>query len=87
MRSPVNSGQKANEEKIDKLIVNIKEQQNYLEEIHKLHEENNLMRKENEELKDELKHLSNLVEEVVKNRRRNNIIISGLTIDSDIQLH
>lgn len=67
-----------------------KEQQQYKEEIRSLKQENeNLkednvkIKKENQEIKKELQEISNMMEKIEQQRRKNNVVITGLTLQSN----
>lgn len=67
-----------------------KDQEEYREEIRKLREENKLLIAENQEIKQEnkitkekLREVSDTVEWLEKERRKNNLVMSGIKIDTE----
>lgn len=84
---------KINEDKLDKmmemmqvLMQDIKEikieQRSYQEEMKKIKEENAEIKKQNEELRTELKTIHSRLEYMDRDKRRHNIVVTGLTLDN-----
>lgn len=59
-----------------------KDQKEYTEEIKKLKEENPILKKENMEIREDMVDIKRNLEWIEKDRRRNNIVITGLEIDT-----
>uniref|UniRef100_A0A6P7H8S3 Uncharacterized protein LOC114348691 n=1 Tax=Diabrotica virgifera virgifera TaxID=50390 RepID=A0A6P7H8S3_DIAVI len=58
------------------------DQKSYAMEMKKLKEENEELRKENEDIKAELTQIKQNMEWIDKEKRKNNIVLSGLNIDT-----
>ncbi|KAF2892016.1 hypothetical protein ILUMI_14157 [Ignelater luminosus] len=59
------------------------EQKEYYKEVEKLKMINETIRRENKEIKQELERIKNNMEWVEKEKRKNNIVMNGLKIDSE----
>lgn len=95
-RSPT----KTNDEKFEKILKLMQEmkteikdemkqiredQKSYAMEMKKLKEENEDLRKENESIKAELTEIKQNMESIDKEKRKNNIVLSGLKMDTNNQ--
>lgn len=72
---------------LEKIMVEVQEirknQEDYQEEIARMKQENNELKKENQKLSQEVKHLKNTVEQIDRDNRKNNIVITGIDINND----
>lgn len=59
------------------------DQKKYAEEMEKLKSENEKLKKENVEIKKELWELRNTVERLDKEKRKNNIVLNGINIETE----
>lgn len=93
VRTPDKNKQKQ-ENKIDEILIILKhlsqkveniekKQENILMELKTVKEENETIKKENEELKKEIKYIKEKMEHFENDKRRKNVVIQGLNIDTE----
>ena len=88
IRTPSKSGIKDEQkEKMDELMKGVREikqnQTKYQEEQRKIIQENERLKEENKEVKREIKNMKEIIERLEKENVRNNVIVSGLKIETE----
>lgn len=89
VRTPQKPKSNNNDDKMDKMMEMMQtmmqeikeiriEHRNYQEEMNKLREQNEQIKKDNEKLKTEMKIMHSKLEDMDRDKRRNNVVVSGL---------